>query len=131
MAKSPMITVTTGGSLKNTMTFLKRIRSKRFIEKVERYARLGVEKLAEATPKDTGKTASSWRYVISVDNERTTITWVNDNVVDDWCNVALILQYGHATRNGGYVQGIDYINPAIEGLFNQYAKELWREVVGR
>lgn len=96
---------------------------------LEKYGKKGVEALAAATPKDTGKTAASWTYKIVEDNRgNMKIEWHNTNVVDDWANVAILLQYGHATRNGGYVQGQDYINPAIESIFQKLADEAWKEV---
>ena len=96
---------------------------------LNKYGKKGVEALKEATPKDTGKTAESWKYDIVKDNNGTyQIVWSNTNVVDDWANVAILLQYGHATRNGGYVKGRDYINPAIESVFREMANEAWKEV---
>ena len=96
---------------------------------LEKYGKRGVEALKEATPKDSGKTADSWVYEI-VKDERGNyqIVWSNTNVVDGWANVAILLQYGHATRNGGFVKGVDYINPAIEKVFQGMAEEAWREV---
>lgn len=96
---------------------------------LDKYGKRGVELLKEATPKDTGKTSESWSYeIIKDENGNWQIVWNNSNVVDDWANVALLLQYGHATRNGGFVQGIDYINPAIQRAFNDLADEAWEEV---
>jgi len=96
---------------------------------LERYGKLGVEALKEATPKDTGKTAESWKYEIVRDNDgQYQIVWSNTNVVNGWANVAILLQYGHATRNGGFVKGNDFINPAIEKVFQGMADEAWREV---
>ena len=96
---------------------------------MNKYGRLGVEALREATPKDTGKTADSWIYEIEEEsNGNLKIVWSNTNVVDDWAPIAILLQYGHATRNGGYVQGRDYINPAIESIFKNMADEVWKEV---
>ena len=99
---------------------------------LEKYGKRGVEALKEATPKDTGKTADSWTYEIIKDNEnKYQIVWSNTNVVDGWANVAILLQYGHATRNGGFVKGTDYINPAIEKVFQGMADEAWEEVKRR
>ena len=96
---------------------------------LEKYGKLGVEALKEATPKDTGKTADSWTYEIIKDKDnKYEIVWSNTNVVDGWANVAILLQYGHATRNGGFVKGTDYINPAIEKVFQGMADEAWEEV---
>ena len=96
---------------------------------LDKYGRRGVEALKEATPKDTGKTADSWTYDIIKDQQGNyQIVWSNTNIVDDWANIAILLQYGHATRNGGYVKGTDYINPAIEKVFQGMANEAWEEV---
>lgn len=96
---------------------------------LKKYGDQGVELLKEATPKDTGKTSESWSYDIEQDERGNwTIVWKNSNVVDDWANVAILLQYGHATNNGGFVQGIDYINPAIQKVFQNMANEAWKEV---
>ena len=96
---------------------------------LEKYGKRGVEALKEATPIDTGKTADSWTYEIIKDKDnKYEIVWSNTNVVDGWANVAILLQYGHATRNGGFVKGTDYINPAIEKVFQGMADEAWEEV---
>ena len=96
---------------------------------LEKYGKLGVEALKEATPKDTGKTADSWTYeVVKNEDNKYEIVWSNTNIVDGWANIAILLQYGHATRNGGFVKGTDYINPAIEKVFQGMANEAWEEV---
>lgn len=96
---------------------------------LDKYGMRGVEELKKATPKDTGKTSESWKYEI-VENEKGKyeIVWSNTNIVDGWANVAILLQYGHATRNGGFVKGTDYINPAIEKVFKGLAEDAWKEV---
>ena len=91
------------------------------------YGRLGVEELQKATPKDTGKTANSWDYEIDKKDGKTSLIWTNSNI-NDGVLIAIILQYGHGTRNGGYVQGIDYINPALRTTFDRMSKELWKAV---
>lgn len=96
---------------------------------LEKYGRKGVDYLREATPKDTGKTADSWTYEIIEDEQGNyQIVWSNTNVVDGWANVAILLQYGHATKNGGFVKGVDYINPAIAKALGEMADEAWKEV---
>lgn len=122
------VTVTQKGSTKNTMSFLKRILSRSYLQNLEHYGQLGVDALASATPVRTGATANAWRYRIEVDNRATKITWTNSNTVDG-CNVALLIQYGHGTRNGAYVQGIDFINPAMKPIFKGFADDIWREVM--
>lgn len=96
---------------------------------LNKYGRLGVEALKEATPKDTGKTSESWYYTIDEDSKgNLKIVWRNSNIANDWAPVAILLQYGHATGNGGYVQGRDYINPAIDKIFHRIADDAWEEV---
>lgn len=95
---------------------------------LNKYGKQGVEYLREATPKDSGKTADSWKYDIVEENGNLSIVWSNTNIVNGWANVAILLQYGHATRNGGFVKGQDYINPAIERVFQGMAEEAWKEV---
>ena len=87
----------------------------------------GVEALRAATPKDTGTTANSWSYTVHKGTGSITITWSNSNIVDG-VPIAVILQYGHGTRNGGYVQGTDYINPAMKPIFDKIAQRAWEEV---
>lgn len=94
---------------------------------VEKYAQEGVRILSENTPIDTGETASSWDYEIENNSDSTTITWTNSNANKN-VNVAIILQYGHGTKNGGYVKGIDYINPSLQQVFNEMINEIWGEV---
>lgn len=91
------------------------------------YGEAGVQYLSEATPKDSGLTASSWSYKVEKGKDKTSLVFSNSNTVNG-VNIAIILQYGHGTRNGGYVQGTDYINPASQRVFQQMADELWLEV---
>ena len=95
-----------------------------------KYGQKGVEALKSATPKDSGKTAESWFYVIEHDekNKTYTLSWYNDNIEDGWYPIAIMLQYGHATNNGGYVKGRDYINPALKPIFDELAENAWKEV---
>lgn len=92
------------------------------------YAKLGVDALESATPVDTGKTATSWHYEIVKKRNSTEIIFYNSNIQND-VPIAIILQYGHATRNGGWVQGRDYINPAIQPIFDKIANDAWHKVV--
>ena len=94
---------------------------------LDKYGREGVAALASATPVDTGLTASSWRYEIQHGNDSVSITFYNDNI-QNGVPIAIILQYGHGTRNGGYVQGRDYINPAIKPIFDKITEDAWKEV---
>jgi hypothetical protein len=95
--------------------------------KLDKYGREGVAALASATPVETGLTAASWYYEIKYENGSATITFLNSNI-QNGVPIALILQYGHGTRNGGWVQGRDYINPAIQPIFDRIAKDAWEEV---
>ena len=95
--------------------------------KLDEYGQKGVEALKKATPKESGKTADSWGYEIVTNDDKTSIIWTNDNV-NDGVNIAIILQYGHGTGTGGYVQGTDYINPAIKSTFDSMAESLWKDI---
>lgn len=97
---------------------------------LEKYGRRGVNALREYTPKDSGLTADSWSYEIVSDEKGSRIVWKNSNV-NNGVVIAILLQYGHATGTGGYVQGIDYINPAIQEVFQGMADEAWKEVTSR
>lgn len=88
----------------------------------------GVSALAAATPKDTGLTASLWSYEISKSGESPAIYWTNDHIENGTVVIAVILQYGHGTGTGGYVRGRDYINPAIQPIFDTIADRVWEEV---
>lgn len=122
-----MIVIKHKGDFKNTEKFLKSVSkfdAKRILEK---YGREGVAALASATPVDSGVTAASWGFEVSVEGGSYTITWTNSNVVNG-VPIAIILQYGHGTRNGGWVQGRDYINPALQPIFDKIANDVRREV---
>jgi len=125
----PIVSFKQKGDFEKTDHFLHSITERWNTHKLDKYGRRGVEALRAATPRDTGKTAESWSYEIVEQPGRTSIYWRNSNVVNDWANVAILIQYGHATRNGGWVEGRDYINPAIQPIFDQMADEIWKEVV--
>ena len=121
------------GDFKNTEGFLKKAREHRILQKLEKYGEMGVQALAEATPKRTGKTADSWYYTVRKyeDTGSFVITWSNRNVnitPHGRANIAVILDVGHATRQGGYVAGRNYIHPAIEPIFDRIAQGAWEEV---
>lgn len=115
------------GNFKKTRKFLKRCSNLQLDDLLDQYGKEGVEALARAAPKDTGKTAASWSYAVHKSDGRITITWSNSNIVDG-VPIAVILQYGHGTRNGGYVEGVDYINPAMRPIFERIAQRAWGEV---
>lgn len=116
------------GSFKNTERFLDRAHKRAFYRDLEKYGKQGVDALSQATPIDSGKTAESWDYEIQYGPDTITISWTNSNVVDEWAVVAILIQYGHGTRNGGYVYGRDYINPAMRPIFDHIANAIWEEV---
>lgn len=122
-----MITFTHKGSFNKLEAFLARVSNKNYLNILDKYGQEGVKALAAATPRDTGKTADSWGYEITYTHDTTTISWYNTNV-NDGANIAILLQYGHGTGNGGYVQGTDYVNPAMRSIFNSMADQLWKEV---
>ncbi len=111
----------------DTLKFLKRIKELRIESILRKYGEAGVNALMAATPVDTGKTASMWGYEIEKTSSGWTINWTNDNV-NNYVNIAMILQYGHGTGTGGYVAGRDYINPAMAPIFDKLADEAWNEV---
>ena len=115
------------GDWKKTRTFLKRCSEVKLDEVLAQYGQEGVDALAAATPKRTGKTAASWSYTVTKGKDRIVITWSNSNIVDG-VPIAVVLQYGHGTRNGGYVEGLDYINPAMKPIFDRIAARAWGEV---
>ena len=117
------------GNFSKMDRFLARLMNREYLNILAKYGQKGVNALAAATPKRTGLTAASWTYEITHNLESSTISWKNTNV-NKGVNIAIILQYGHGTRNGGYVAGRDYINPAIQPIFDQMAVEAWKEVVG-
>lgn len=122
-----MITVKHKGSFRKAEKFLKEMDRKEYMTTLHRYGQMGLDALENATPKDTGVTAGSWSYEIEHKQGRYTIYWQNSST-NEGENIALLLQYGHGTRQGTYVQGIDYINPALKQVFDSMANALWREV---
>lgn len=112
---------------KKTDGYLERLLEIIKMGSLDRYGRMGVDALSKATPVRTGLAASSWTYDIQRKDGRVSLVWKNSDIEGGY-NVAILLQYGHGTRSGGYVQGIDYINPALKPVFEQMAEELWEEV---
>lgn len=119
---------TSKGRWERTFRFLHRLSEQDYLDILNECGRQGVEALSAATPKDSGLTASCWGYELVRDKNLTTITWTNSNMGDGWFPVAIMLQYGHGTGTGGYVQGRDYINPAIRPVFDQIADTVWNVV---
>lgn len=116
------------GSFSKTDKFFEKCKNLFKIGKLDKYGREGVNALSMATPVNSGTTASSWRYEIVNLPGRLSINWLNDNVSTDGTPIAIYVQYGHATRNGGWVSGKDYINPAIKPVFDKMSNDLWKEV---
>lgn len=122
-----MISFRHKGDFSKLTRFLERAKNGVRIGELDKYGRAGVAALASATPVDTGRTASSWYYEVENKNGIAKISFNNSNI-QNGVPIAIILQYGHGTGTGGWVQGRDYINPAIQPLFDQIANEAWREV---
>ena len=111
-------------------SFLEKTKESVKIGDLDKYGREGVAALSSATPIDSGKTANSWNYEITNKNGSVTISFNNSNI-QNGVPIAIILQYGHGTKNGGWVQGRDYINPAIQPVFDEIVDKAWREVTKR
>ena len=122
-----MITFRHKGNLSKTTRFLEGAKHAVRLADLDRYGREGVAALASATPVDSGLTASSWYYEITYTKAGAKITFYNSNI-QNGVPIAIILQYGHGTGTGGWVQGRDYINPAIQPVFDRLADDAWREV---
>jgi hypothetical protein len=122
-----MISFTAGGSTANTDRFLSAMIRGDLYSNLESFAQRGVDALRAATPVDSGLTAESWTFEIEEKSGSITIWWLNENVVNGF-NVAIGLQYGHGTGTGGWVQGYDYINPALRPIFDEIADNVWKEV---
>ena len=122
-----MISFRQKGDFKKVTRYFERVKEVVHLGDLDKYGREGVVALASATPVDTGLTASSWSYEIVHNKGSATINFNNSNI-QNGVPIAIILQYGHGTRNGGWVQGRDYINPAIQPIFDKIAENAWREV---
>ena len=123
-----MISLTSKGDFRKTEKFMKNARTKKLMSILKQYGEEGVAALMVATPLDTGRTASSWRYEIKVENNCIRLVFHNDNI-QNGVPIAIILQYGHGTGTGGCVQGRDYINPAIQPVFDKIANSAWKEAI--
>lgn len=122
-----MISFRHQGDFSKSTKFLENAKRAVKLKDLDRFGREGVAALASATPIDTGLTANSWRYKIEQTRDSVTISFDNTNI-QNGVPIAIILQYGHGTRNGGWVEGRDYINPAIQPIFDKIADNAWREV---
>lgn len=122
-----MITITQTGNFNKTEEYLSRLSKGDLSQVLNKYGTLGVNALSNATPVDSGLTSESWYYTIEARRGYYSIRWHNTNVRNG-IPIAVLIQYGHGTRNGGYVQGRDYIMPAMRPVFDQIAAEVWKEV---
>lgn len=122
-----MVTFRHKGNFDKLTIYLEKTKKTARLGDLDKYGREGVAALASATPVDTGLTASSWYYEIKRQNGIVALNFCNSNI-NNGVPIAIILQYGHGTRNGGWVEGRDYINPAIQPIFDRIAKDAWREV---
>lgn len=122
-----MIAFSNTGDFSKTLKFLGKASKGLKISDLNKYGREGVEALSRATPVDSGNTANSWTYKITTERNQTIIAWYNSNTVNG-APIAVMLQYGHGTKNGGWIQGRDYINPAIRPIFDKMVDSAWKEV---
>lgn len=122
-----MIGIRQKGDFSKTTKYLTKLKQNSIIKSFEKYGKKGVAALASATPVDSGLTASSWNYRIDINDTSITLVFYNTNI-QNGVPIAIILQYGHGTGTGGWVQGRDYINPAIQPIFDEIANDAWREV---
>ena len=125
-----MIKFSQKGDWSKTNKFLERSLNVIHLGKLDRFGREGVQALAAATPQDTGETAASWYYKIVRDSQGTRIEWLNSNS-NQGIPIVILIQYGHGLQNGVYIQGIDFINPAIKPIFNKIADDAWKELTGK
>lgn len=127
-----MIIFRSKGLFNNTQKFLNKLKNKEYLNILDKYGQLGVKALREATPVETGKTANSWYYDITQKEGKTMINFYNDNNVVNKTgykfNIVILLQTGHATRNGGWVEGIDFVNPALKPVFDEIMNAAWSEI---
>ena len=122
-----MITLSSKGDFSKLNNYLEKLRESAKVGILDKYGRAGIEALSAATPVDSGLTASSWYYEIEHSDTGASISFFNSNV-NEGVPIAIILQYGHGTGTGGWVEGRDYINPSIQPIFDQIANDVWREV---
>lgn len=123
-----MISVSVSGSFDKTTNFLKKLQKLEIEKIISAQAQRGVEALSRATPVDSSRAASSWDYAVKKSSKGVTITWTNSDIENGY-PVVVMIQYGHGTGTGGYVQGIDFINPAMRPIFDEIAQTVWRAVI--
>lgn len=128
MRRHSMISIESYGSTKNIRGFAKAVKQRNFVKELDSWGRLGAELLAMETPVYTGRAALSWGYEIVQNDGNITLYWTNDDI-ENGASVVMLIQYGHATKNGGYVAPYDFINPVTKEIFNAMADSIWKEVV--
>lgn len=124
-----MITIRHKGDFNHFERFCNRVLKRNYLNILDGYAQLGVQALKEATPVVSGETREGWGYEIEDRNGITTLTFTNSEE-DNGMNIAILLIYGHGTKNGGYVEGIDFVSPALRPVFQELADSMWKEVTG-
>lgn len=128
-----LVTFNSKGDFSNTKKYLNKLLNREYLNVLDKYGKMGVKALEDATPKDTGLTSTSWYYRISVEGDKTTIGFYNDSTVKNKTgyefNIVILLQYGHATRNGGWVEANDFVNPTIKPIFDEIANAAWNEIL--
>lgn len=122
-----MIKVTSKGNWNQTTAYLNRMLSREHLAALQKFGPIGVSALASATPKESALTANSWTFETESRAGSFKMTWLNNNI-HEGANVAILIQFGHGVRGGGYVQGRDFINPAMRPVFDQMAEEMWKAV---
>lgn len=124
-----MLRIKSDGDFKDSINALEELVNNDIFSDFDKFGRMGVDALAQATPVDTGQTAGSWGYRIIEDENRPGIEWTNSNTIANGTPVVILLQYGHGTGTGGYVTGYDFINPAIRPIFDQIELDVWKKVI--
>lgn len=122
-----MISFKQKGDFSKLTRYFERVKQASHIGFLDKYGKRGVQELTRATPQDTGRLASSWYYNIENDGKTVRLNFCNSDI-ENGAPVAIVLQYGHGTQNGGWVEGKDYINPAIQPIFDEIVEEAWKEV---
>lgn len=122
-----MIRITNKGNFEKANKYFSKLSSMKILPILDKYGQKGVEALRKATPVKTGKTAASWKYEVKMTKESYTITWSNSNT-NEYANIAILLDQGHGTRNGGYVAGKHFIDPTLQPILKEIAESAWQEV---
>lgn len=122
-----MISVSSSGSFKKTTEFLEFMRSEKPYSNLDTYGRTGTSALARATPKETGETSALWSHHVTHGGGKHSVEWSNANN-EYGVNVAILIQYGHGTGTGGYVPGVDYINPTMRPIMDRAVSDVWKQV---